>query len=58
MKEITPFIDTTTNKANYPFWPANVAKPPVDGKEMHLHSKGVDQVMKSSALPYNTTTHY
>ena len=35
MVDITPFIDTTTNKATYPFWPSGVAKHTLENPEVN-----------------------
>ncbi|CDW71350.1 UNKNOWN [Stylonychia lemnae] len=55
LSDIQPFMDTTTNKATFPFWPANVAKQLPENQDQN--GLQVNNAIKSNTKTYDTT-HY
>eukprot|EP00347_Sterkiella_histriomuscorum_P021550 403333582 len=56
LTDIQPFIDTTTNKATFAFWPGNVAKPIIDKTELQ-GGLGAAGALKSHAKVYDNTQY-
>lgn len=55
LQDIQPFIDTTTNKANFPFWPSNVAKYTIDKSDMQ--GQGTKIALSGPSKTFDRT-HY